>query len=32
MLAASLFHYGDLRIQEVKSHMAESGLPVRMIH
>lgn len=32
VLAASLFHYGDLRIQEVKSHMAESGLPMRMIH
>ena len=32
VLAASLFHYGDLRIQQVKSHMAESGLPVRMIH
>ena len=32
VLAASLFHYGDLRISEVKSHMAESGLPMRMIH
>ena len=32
VLAASLFHYGDLRIQEVKSHMAESGLPIRMVH
>ena len=32
VLAASLFHYGDLRIQEVKSHMAEAGLPMRMIH
>ena len=32
VLAASLFHYGELRIQEVKSHMAESGLPMRLIH
>lgn len=32
VLAASLFHYGVLRIQEVKSYMAESGLPMRIIH
>ena len=32
VLAASLFHYGELRIQQVKSHMAECGLPIRMIH
>ncbi len=31
VLAASLFHYGDLRISEVKSHMGESGLPVRHV-
>ena len=32
VLAASLFHYGDLRIQDVKSHMAEAGLPIRLIN
>lgn len=32
VLAASLFHYGDLRVHQVKSHMAEAGLPMRMIH
>ena len=31
VLAASLFHYGDLRISEVKSHMASVGLPVRPV-
>ncbi len=30
VLAASLFHYGTLRIADVKAHMAASGLPVRM--
>lgn len=29
VLAASLFHFGELRISEVKDHMAERGIPVR---
>jgi cyclase len=29
-LAASLFHYGELDIQELKAFLADSGLPVRM--
>lgn len=28
-LAASLFHYGELRLPEVKAHLAACGLPVR---
>lgn len=28
-LAASLFHYGELTIAEVKSYLAERGIPVR---
>ncbi len=31
VLAASLFHYGTLRIAEVKAHMSEAGLPVRPV-
>ena len=31
VLAASLFHYGTLRISDVKAHMAEVGLPVRPV-
>lgn len=31
VLAASLFHYGTLRIADVKAHMAEVGLPVRPV-
>lgn len=30
VLAASLFHFGDLRISEVKSHMGARGIPIRM--
>jgi len=30
-LAASLFHYGELSIREVKDYMAGQGIPVRMI-
>lgn len=30
VLAASLFHYGDMRISEVKEYMGESGIPVRL--
>jgi cyclase len=29
VLAASLFHFGKLRISEVKEHMAEKDIPVR---
>jgi len=29
VLAASLFHFGELRISEVKSYLAERSLPVR---
>jgi cyclase len=28
-LAASIFHYGTLRISEVKARMTERGLPMR---
>jgi cyclase len=30
VLAASIFHFGDYTIGEVKRHMAEAGLPVRL--
>lgn len=30
VLAASLFHFGELRIHEVKDHMAADGIPVRL--
>jgi cyclase len=29
VLAASLFHFGELRVSEVKSYLAERGMPVR---
>lgn len=29
VLAASLFHFGKLRIREVKQHLAEQGIPTR---
>jgi imidazole glycerol-phosphate synthase subunit HisF len=29
VLAASLFHFGQLRIRDVKHHLAEAGIPVR---
>ena len=29
VLAASLFHFGELRINQVKDHMAARGIPVR---
>ncbi|HUS17837.1 MAG TPA: imidazole glycerol phosphate synthase subunit HisF, partial [Chloroflexia bacterium] len=28
-LAASLFHFGTLRLDEVKSYLAAQGIPVR---
>jgi cyclase len=30
VLAASLFHYGELRIREVKGYLASQGIPVRL--
>ena len=30
VLAASLFHYGELKISEVKRYLKEQGIPVRM--
>ena len=29
VLAASLFHFGELRVAQVKEHMATAGIPVR---
>jgi imidazole glycerol-phosphate synthase subunit HisF len=29
VLAASVFHFGDLRIAEVKKGLADAGYPVR---
>lgn len=31
VLAASLFHFGELRVAEVKSYLAERGIPVREV-
>ena len=31
VLAASIFHFGELRIADVKRHMAERGVPVRQL-
>jgi imidazole glycerol-phosphate synthase subunit HisF len=31
LLAASIFHYGTLRIRDVKAYLAERGLPVRPV-
>jgi cyclase len=30
VLAASLFHFGELKIQEVKEYLAKNGIPVRI--
>ena len=30
VLAASVFHYGQFRINDVKQHMANAGIPVRL--
>jgi cyclase len=30
VLAASLFHFGELKISEVKTHLAAAGIPVRI--
>lgn len=30
VLAASLFHFGTLRVREVKEHLREKGIPVRL--
>jgi cyclase len=29
-LAASLFHYGELTVKEVKEYLKERGIPVRL--
>ena len=31
VLAASLFHYGELRIADLKHYLAEHNIPVRQI-
>lgn len=31
VLAATIFHFGELRVAEVKQHLAEAGLPVREV-
>jgi cyclase len=31
VLAASIFHFGELRIRDVKQGMAARGLPVRAV-
>ena len=30
VLAASVFHFGELTVRQVKEHMASQGIPVRM--
>lgn len=30
VLAASIFHFGDFRIQDAKRHLADHGIPVRL--
>ena len=30
VLAASIFHYGEFSITEVKEHLAMAGLPIRL--
>jgi len=32
VLAASIFHFGEFRISQVKRAMAQAGLPVRAVH
>jgi cyclase len=31
VLAASIFHYGDFRIRDVKAYLAERGIPIRPV-
>ncbi|CAA9557231.1 MAG: Imidazole glycerol phosphate synthase cyclase subunit HisF [uncultured Thermomicrobiales bacterium] len=31
VMAASLFHFGTMRVRDVKNHLAQNGLPVRPI-
>jgi cyclase len=31
VLAASIFHFGEVEISEAKAHMAAAGLPVRPV-
>ena len=30
VLAASVFHFGELTVRQVKEHMASQGIPVRL--
>jgi cyclase len=30
VLAASVFHFGELTVRHVKEHMAQAGIPVRL--
>jgi cyclase len=30
VLAASLFHFGQLKVREVKEHLAQQGIPIRL--
>ena len=32
VLAASIFHFGDHTVEEVKCFLAEHGVPVRRLH
>jgi cyclase len=32
MLAASVFHFGELRIRDIKERLAAAGVPVRLEH
>jgi cyclase len=31
VLAASIFHFGEVEIVEAKLHMQQAGLPVRLV-
>jgi cyclase len=31
VLAASIFHFGTYTVQEAKTHLAQKGLPVRLL-
>jgi cyclase len=31
VLAASIFHFGEYSIAEVKEHMMQAGIPVRLV-
>ena len=31
VLAASIFHFGEYTVGEVKEHLAKAGIPVRLV-